>query len=72
MKISHLHPEHPTETVIQIEGLRQSVTLMHELLHSISFLSFVLTRDIVTRILLAEYKRLNKTSYNQRVLTSQL
>ena len=29
MKISHLHPEHPTETVIQIEGLRQSVTLMH-------------------------------------------
>ena len=30
MKISHLHPEHPTETVIQIEGLRQSVTLMHD------------------------------------------
>ena len=29
MKISHLHPEHPTETVIQIEGLRQPVTLMH-------------------------------------------
>ena len=29
MKISHLHPEHPTETVIQIEGLRQSVTLLH-------------------------------------------
>ena len=28
MKISHLHPEHPTETVIQIEGLRQFVTLM--------------------------------------------
>ena len=29
MKITHLQPEHPTETVIQIEGLRQSVTLMH-------------------------------------------
>ena len=29
MKIYHLHPEHPTETVIQIEGLRRSVTLMH-------------------------------------------
>lgn len=29
MKISHLQPEHPTETVIQIEGLRRSVSLMH-------------------------------------------
>ena len=29
MKISHIRPEHPSETVIQIEGLRQSVTLMH-------------------------------------------
>ncbi|MDE0299394.1 MAG: metallophosphoesterase [Candidatus Poribacteria bacterium] len=29
MKISHLEPNHPTETVIQIEGLRQSITLMH-------------------------------------------
>ena len=29
MKIYHLHPEHPTETVIQIEGLHRSVTLMH-------------------------------------------
>ncbi len=29
MKIYHLHPEHPTETVIQIEGMHRSVTLMH-------------------------------------------
>ena len=29
MKIYHLHPEHPTETVIQIEELHRSVTLMH-------------------------------------------
>ena len=29
MKITHLHPEHPTETVIQVEGLRRSITLMH-------------------------------------------
>ena len=29
MRISHLHPEHPTETVIQIEGLHRAVTLMH-------------------------------------------
>ena len=29
MKISHLHPERPTETVIRIEGLQRAVTLMH-------------------------------------------
>ncbi|MDE0043080.1 MAG: metallophosphoesterase [Candidatus Poribacteria bacterium] len=29
MKIFHLDPKHPTETVIQIEGLRRSITLMH-------------------------------------------
>ena len=29
MKIFHLAPEHPTKTVIRIEGLRRSVTLMH-------------------------------------------
>ena len=29
MKIFHLDPEHPTETVIQIEGLRRSVNLLH-------------------------------------------
>ena len=29
MKIIHLDPEHPTETVIQIEGLRRTVSLMH-------------------------------------------
>lgn len=29
MKIFHLDPKHPTETVIQIEGLRRSITLLH-------------------------------------------
>ena len=29
MRISHLHPERPTETVIRIEGLQRAVTLMH-------------------------------------------
>ena len=29
MKITHLDPEHPTETVIQIEGLRRPVSVMH-------------------------------------------
>jgi predicted phosphodiesterase len=29
MRVSHVNPEHPAETTIQIEGLRQPITLMH-------------------------------------------